>query len=172
MPNWINFTRCSVSEFVAIAFDAISIGHRYSMFKTHVSTSFLCEVTGLSICFGPAFSDLNTKQSLRGNYSKSLQFAQNSLAWEHGLTSAWVCTFISCRSWWSTQPSHSHPCCFSSSGAAEMEGLEIFSTSPPTYSHFTFSLLLKQKGKVSQKRKQLPKEDISVDNKEKKLVSL
>lgn len=51
-----------------------------------------------------------------------------------------------------------------------MEGLEIFSNSPPTYSYFTFSLLLKQKGKVSWK--QLPKEDNCVDNKEKKLVSL
>lgn len=139
------------------------------MLKTRVSTSFLLQVTGLSVWFCSAFPYLNTEQSLRGNYSKSLQFAQNTLAWEHSLISALVCTCISCRSWWSTQPSHSHPCCFSSSGAAEMEGLEIFSTSPPTYSSSTsFPLLLKQKGKVSRKRNQLPKEDICVDNKGKK----
>jgi len=137
------------------------------MLKTHVSTSFLLQVIGLAVWFGSAFPDLNTEKSLGANYSKPLQFAQNTLAWDHSLTCTWVCTFLSYRN---NCPSHSHPYCFSSSGTAEMEGLEIFSTSPPAYSHSTsFHLVLKEKGKVSRKRKQLPKEDICV-NKEKSLL--
>lgn len=71
------------------------------MLNTYVSISFLFEVTDLSVCLGPSFLDLNTKQ-----------FIQNTLVWEHGLTSSWVCTFFSCRSWLSTLPSHSHSCFF------------------------------------------------------------
>lgn len=146
-----------------------------AMLKAHASTIFLLEVIGMSVCFGSAFPNLNTGQSLRGNYSKSLHFAQNTLAWEHGplLGCALSSPTGAGDSWESTQPSRSHPCCFSSSGAAEMEGLEILSTPPPTCLPSTsFPLLLKQKGKVSRKRHQLPKEDICVDNTEKKLLGL
>lgn len=139
------------------------------MLKIHGSTRFLLEVMGLSVCFASAFPDSNIEQILRWKLPKLLKFAQNTLVWEHSLTSPWMCTVISCSSWWPTWPSHSHLCCFSSSGAAKMEGLKISSPCPPTYLHsITFHLVLKQKGKVSRKRKQLPKEDIRVDNKRKK----
>lgn len=38
---------------------------RTVMIKIHGSTSFLLEVTGLSVCFAPAYSDSNIEQRLR-----------------------------------------------------------------------------------------------------------